>query len=155
MGNMLRIFQLCTKSKDFNTKLEMFMSRLLNRGHQQSFFLPLFDKAIANATTYLEKCENAKLAAALEQAEAAERRVYLHVPYRPDNPPPSKIQSLWHQHVAEPLGQLPLNKMKNLESAEVPADKMIITYHRAPKLDNILSYRKVANQDGPKVSSYL
>ncbi|KAL7524567.1 hypothetical protein ACHAXR_000628 [Thalassiosira sp. AJA248-18] len=65
------------------------------------------------------------------------------------------IQHLWQQHVAEPFGQLPLNKMKNLEGAEVPVDKMIIAYHRAPNLGNLLSYRKVANRDGPKVSPYL
>ncbi|KAL7533840.1 hypothetical protein ACHAXR_005559, partial [Thalassiosira sp. AJA248-18] len=36
IGNLLQIFQLCTKSEDINIKLEEYVSRLLNRGHQQS-----------------------------------------------------------------------------------------------------------------------
>ena len=155
MGNVLRIFQLCTNDKDINNKLEAFQERLLNRGHQLHTLLPIFDKAIANAKQYLSTSEEAKATAKATKKEAAARRVYFHVPYHPNNPPAADIQRLWQLHVADPPGQKPLNQMTNLKEAEVPVDQLVIANHRAPNLGNLLSYRKIAQRNGPKVSSFL
>jgi len=154
MGQVLRIFQLCTRESDIDSKLDAFMNQLLDRGHQHSTLLPIFKKAISNAITYLSKSKEEIAAAKLEKAEAAKRRVYLHIPYHPNNPPPSTIQRHWRHCVAEPPGELPLNKMRNKEGQEVPVDQMIIAHHRAPNLGNLLSYRKIAHREGPKVSSF-
>ena len=86
MGNVLRIMQLCTDPADIDDKLEAFMDRLCSRGHQHSTLLPLFEKAIINATNYLSKSEASKLAVKTLKAEAARRTVYLHVPFMSDNP---------------------------------------------------------------------
>ena len=155
MGQVLRIFQLCSRDSEIDSKLETFMDYLLDRGHQHSTLLPIFEKALSNATTYLSRSEEATLAAKLEKAEAAERRVYLHIPYHPNNPSSSSIQQLWSRCVASSPGQIPLNKMLNKQGAEIPVDKMIIAYHRAPNLGNLLSYGKIAKRNWPKVSSYL
>ena len=58
--------------------------------------------------------------------------------------------------MAEPPGQPPLNEMENLDGVKIPGDKIIIAiaYHREPNLGNLLSYRKVADREGPKVSSH-
>ena len=53
MGNVLRIMQLCTDPADIDDKLEAFIDRLCSRGHQHAKLLPLFEKAITNATNYL------------------------------------------------------------------------------------------------------
>ena len=51
--------------------------------------------------------------------------------------------------------QVPLHKMENKQGSEIPLDKMIIAYHCAPNLGNLLSYRKIVKRSGPEVSSYL
>jgi len=155
MGNVLRIMQLCTDPADIDDKLEAFMDRLCSRGHQHSTLLPLFEKAIINATNYLSKSEASKLAVKTLKAEAARRTVYLHVPFMSDNPSSAFIQRCWRDCVAEPVGLPPLNCMQNIEENEVEIDRMIIAYHRSQNLGNLLSYRKIAQRTGPKVSSYL
>ena len=90
MGNVLRIYQLCTQQGDIQSKLDKFFVHLLNRGHQHSN-LPLFDKAIHNASEYQPRSDSKTLAAKLLQAEAAERQVYFHLPYHPINPPANII----------------------------------------------------------------
>ena len=143
------------KKEDINHWLDYFMDNMLNRGHQHPTLLPLFEKAILNATNYLSRGEEWKITAKEEKALAAKRRAYLHVPYHPNNPSAHVIQHHWKQCVAEPPGMLPLNEMENLAGAKVPVDKLIIAYHRAPNLGNLLSYRKIANRTGPEVSSFL
>jgi len=155
MGNVLRIFQICSVHEDREQRLNQFLERLLNRGHQESTLLPLFKKAIDNAIEYLSKSDEEKLAAKELKAEAARKRVYFHVPYHPNNPTAATIQRLWRLHVAEPVGELPLNKMENIDGAEVEIEKMIVAYHRAPNLGNRFSYRKIDDRNGPKLSSFL
>ena len=155
MGNVLRIFQLCTDTGDIDEKLEAFFDYLLNRGHQLETLRPLFDSAIANATKYLATSEDEREATKAAKAEEAKRRVYFHVPFHPDNPKARVIQSLWSEHVAAPDDDKPLNKQVNERGAEVPVDKLIVCYHRPHNLGNLLSYRKIANRNGPKASSYL
>lgn len=155
MGNVLRFFLLCTVKSDIQVKLDEFYARLLNRGHQPSTLLPLFDKAISNAASYIEKSDEDKKAAALAKIEAAQRSVYFHLTYHPNDPPSRTIQRLWREFVAEPMDGLPLNKMENLQGFEIPVDKLTIAYHRAPNLGNLLSYRKIDKRTGPKVSSFV
>ena len=81
--------------------------------------------------------------------------MYFHLPYRPDNPSSSTIQRLWREHVSHPVGQTPLNEMTNVEGHTIALDRMIIAYHRDHNMGNLLSYRKVDQRTGPKVSSYL
>jgi len=56
--------------------------------------------------------------------------------------------------VAEPQGEKPINKMKNYRGAEILIDQLIIVYHRAPNLGNLLTYRKIEKRTGSKVSSF-
>ena len=92
-----------------------------------------------------------KLALVEQKAKQAERRVFLHVPFHPDNPPACTIQRLWRDTVADPPGLLPLNQITNISGAEIAVDKLIISNHRAPNLGNLISYRKIANRNMPQV----
>ena len=154
MGNTLRIHQLCTCENDISSKLEVFFDRLLDRGHLHSTLLPIFLKAIENAKSYLLGSKDDTSITKEKKLETAERSVYLHLPYHPDNPPSSAIQRLWRQHVASPQGTLPLNQMCNNQGAEIPVDQLTIAFHRAPNLGEILSYRNITIRNGPKVSSF-
>lgn len=55
MGNVLRIYSLCSREKDIEKELCKFYEQLLNRSYQAQFITPLFDKAITNAKAYLAR----------------------------------------------------------------------------------------------------
>ena len=52
-GQILRIYQLCSLSKDVDKELSLFYKRLLNRGHLTPKLIPLFEKGITNAISYM------------------------------------------------------------------------------------------------------
>ena len=80
---------------------------------------------------------------------------YLHVPYHPDNPPSSKLQQLFRECISHPDGAPPLCELDNLEHNKIQVDGMMICYHRHLNLGNVLSYRKIDQRKGPKVSDLL
>ena len=52
MGNVLRIFQLCSRHDDIENHLCKFFARLLDHGYQSKKMIPLFDRAISNTREY-------------------------------------------------------------------------------------------------------
>ena len=131
MGNTLWIHQLCTNENDIATKLEVFFDRLLYDVHQHKTLLPIFLKTIENARFYSLNSDDDTVAIKEAKQKAAERSVYLHVPFHPNNPSSSTIQSLRRVHVAAPTGELPLNMMQHDAGAEIPMDQLTIAFHRA------------------------
>jgi hypothetical protein len=53
LGQVLRIFQLCSREQDIDNKLRLFYKRLINRGYQRDGILPLFIKGVENANSYM------------------------------------------------------------------------------------------------------
>ena len=90
----------------------------------------------------------------MKRKKHQKERVYLNLPYDPDNPSSKVIHSLWRSHVSSPSGELPLNNMTNNVGVEIEVDQLTIAYHRKPNLGNLLSYRKIAKRAGSKVSSF-
>ena len=124
MGQVLRYFQLCSDQKDINDLLDVFMDRLIARGHQHHDLIPLFDKAVRNAKTYIKKSDYEKLAVKSARAKEASRRVYLHLPYLEDDPNSREIQRIWNNCVAEPPDDVPLNQMENQSGQKTPIDRL-------------------------------
>ena len=155
MGQVLRYFQLCSDQKDINDLLDVFMDRLIARGHQHHDLIPLFDKAVRNAKTYIKKSDYEKLAVKSARAEEASRRVYLHLPYLEDDPNSREIQRIWNNCVAEPPDDVPLNQMENQSGQKTPIDRLMVSYHRSRNLGGSLSYRKIDGRAGSKVSTFL
>jgi len=54
-GQILRIYQLCSHSKDINRELSLLHTCLLNCGYTSNKLLPLFKKGINNAISYLSQ----------------------------------------------------------------------------------------------------
>ncbi len=52
-GQILQIYQLFSLSQDINKELSLFYKRLQNHGYTSKKLLPLFDKGINNAISYL------------------------------------------------------------------------------------------------------
>ena len=161
MGEVLRIFQLCSHDKDIDDNLSKFFARLLRRGYQAESLRPLFVKAVANAEEYLSLSDAQRRCIKAAKAEASKRRVYLKIPYHPFDFPRKNIQQLWYRNVSNPDGKVPLNQLdtNNLNPigpgmAKMPVDQLIIAYRRAPNLGNLLSYRRIDDR-GLNVSSFI
>jgi hypothetical protein len=154
-GKVLRIYRLCSNEIDIEEKLIKFYGQLLDRGYPSNKILPIFSKAIDNARRFTSTSKEYRLQQKEKNRLASKRQVYLHVPYHPNNPSSRELQRLWRTTVSNPRGKKPLNMCTNFGGYRIPVDRMIIAYHRAPNLGNLLSYRKICNRSGPKVSSYL
>ena len=152
---VLRIYSLCSRHCDIMEELTNFFRCLVNRGHQVKSLTPLFSRAISNATRYLAQDPSFRDMKKREKAEANKRRVFLHLPFHPQNPKARVIQDLWRRHVANPSTKVPLNHLHNHLDEPIPIDQLVIAYSRPPNLNNMLSYRKICKRLGPKVSSYV
>lgn len=155
MSKVLRIFYLCSKSEDIEAKLKQFYGELRDRGYQEKFINPVFDRAIANSKRYLSQTEAYRQQIKAQKEELGKRRVFFHIQYHPANPSSRELQQLWNRTVFCPPGKPQLNQLTNQRRALVPVDRMVIAYSRAPNIGNLLSYRKICKRSGPKVSSYL
>ena len=142
MGQVLRLYQLCSKIEYINTKLQEFFGHLLDIGYQESTRVPLFNSAITNAQNYISHSPEYRDNIKGNKEEANKRRLFLHLHYHPHNPPASKLQSLWRNIIASPLHKKPLNRCTNHLEELIPIDQMAIAYSRAPNFGNLLSYRK-------------
>jgi len=149
MGEVLRIFQLCTHDKDIDDNLSKFFGRLLRCGHQAEALRPLFAKAVSNAENYLSLSENQRRRIKAAKNKANKRRVFLKLPYHSSDFKRSEIQHLWYNLVSNPApdGKVPFNQLttNNLNPtgpglAKMPVDQLVIVYRRPPNLGNLLSY---------------
>jgi len=154
-GQVLRIYQLCSQDDDKEKELVLFVHRLLDRGYQLNFIIPILTKAIDNAIKYLSQSDEYRHKMKKKKRNADRRSALLHLPFNTDDPKSSRIQDLWRDIASEPPGKTPLNQLETSTEVPVPIDRLIICYHRSPNLGNQLSYRKIDKRQGPKVSSYL
>ena len=130
------------------------LSRLADRGYQINILTPLFAQAIDNAKLHLSRSESHRLQLKAIKLEESRNKFFYHVPYHRNNPPSSEIQHYWRTHVSSPPNKRPLHFL-HANGARLPPHRMIVCYSRAPNLGNKLSYRKICQRKGPKVSSYL
>jgi hypothetical protein len=154
-GNVLRIHQLCSDAKDVMKELKLFFHRLLDRGYQTAQLIPLFQQGMDNAKAYLRRTALDHLRARSKKETSHRRRVFLHLPYHPANPSSKTIQKLWASRVANPQGQPSFSSLTNESGYNIPIERLTIAWHRPPNLGNLLSYRKLHNRTGLKVSSFI
>ena len=154
-GNVLRIHQLCSNEIDITKELKLFFHRLLDRGYQKYQLTPLFQQAMDNAKAYLRRTALDHLRAKSKKETAQRQRVFLHLPYHSSNPSSRTIQKLWAERVANPPDQPSLSCLTNEQGYNIPIKQLTIAWHRPPNLGNLLSYRKLNNRTGLKVSSFI
>jgi hypothetical protein len=152
---ILRIHQLFSCATDIVQELKLFFHCLLDQGYQSSQLMLLFQQAIDNAKNYLPRTAMGHVREKSRKNTAHCRRVFLHPPYHPANPSSKSIQKLWCDVVATPKGQTPLHCLTNQQGYNVPIERLTIAWHRPPNLGNLLSYRKLENRTGLKVSSFV
>jgi len=154
-GNVLRIFRLNSYEQDTVDDTTDFYRRFLARGHKCDALKPIFLGAIQNARKFLATSKKQRADAKFAKHDAAQRRLYLHLEFHPQNPSSAKIQQLFNDTVLNPPGKKQLNEVDGGFGHKVPIDAMTIAYHRAPNLGDMFSYRDISKRNGPPVSSYM
>ena len=140
-GQILRIYQLCSRSKDIDKELSLFHTRLLNRGYATNKLIPFFEKGINNAISYLSQTQEQRDAIKKAKVGKSDERIFLHIPYHPQNPSSGFVQNIWRNTVLSPPGKENLNQLTNWEGHHVPIKRLIIAYHRNPDLAKLNSYQ--------------
>jgi len=153
-GSILRYYGLCTNPTDATKKTRQLYSRLIQRGYTPQQLLPLFHNAHTHAKNYISRSQTDSELIRQQTLLSSQRRVFLHLPYHPDDPPAHTIQSIWNTHVAEPINQPKLSAMTNNQQAPTPINQLTIAYHRPPNLRNLLSIRTIHGR-GCNVSTFL
>jgi hypothetical protein len=116
---------------------------------------PLFQQAMDKAKNYLRRTALDHIRAKSRKDTAHHRGVFLHLPYHLANPSSKSIQKLWCDLVAMPNGQTTLHFLTNQQGYDVPIKQITIAWHHPPNLGNLLSYRKLENRTGLKVSPFV
>jgi len=111
-GMVLRIHQLCTKEKDVDREIYLFMRRVLDRGHNLDEIKAIFSHAITNAKRYIRRSPARRKELLLEKAQTAKRQTYFHLPYHPNNSS-SDIKKAWKRLIYNRPGVLQLNYTTN------------------------------------------
>ena len=115
----------------------------------------MFDQAIANVKDFVSRSDTCHQLRQSRKKLAASRRVAFHLQYHPNNPKSSVLQKLMKDHLFSPKGQPLLNQCTDREGDLVPIDGMVIANSTALNIGSLLSYRKICNRPGPKVSSFI
>ena len=155
LGQVLRIFQLCSRDQDINNELCLFHKRLINRGYQHEGLLPLFVKGIDNAKSYMAMSQVQRDARKEAKVGKLDERVFLHIPFHPQNPPSKRIQRLWRELIYSPQGEKIFTDLKNASGCRVPIKRLIVAYSRNPNIANLTSYRILSKRTGLKASTFI
>ena len=155
LGQVLRIFQLCSRTQDIDTELCLFYRRLIDRGYNQEGLLPLFVKGVLNAESYIAMTQSQRDAKKKAKVGRRDERVFFHMPYHPQNPPSTFIQRLWRDHIFSPPGEEILTDLRNDSGYNIPIKRLTIAYHRNANISNLLSYRTLSKRTGLKASSFI
>jgi hypothetical protein len=140
---------------DIDKELAAFYRRLLAGGYHARQVLPLLELAIDNVCAHLSRTDEEWHFIAQTKEEPSQQRLFFHLPFHPQLPPSAEIQRLWRQHISAPPSEPALHQLKNAEEYPIPVKQLIVAYRRDLNLGNILSYRRLCQHKGPKVSSYL
>jgi hypothetical protein len=84
-GQILRIYQLCSKMEDVDQELRLFHGRLFDHGYQHKVLFPIFVKGVDNATNYLSLTLVQQEARKKAKVGNFDKRVLLHMTYHPQN----------------------------------------------------------------------
>ena len=54
-GNVLQIHSLCSKQEDIKFRMKEFYARMLVRGYQRDFLIPVFTKGLTGTCTFIKR----------------------------------------------------------------------------------------------------
>ena len=130
--------------KNQKNEIHRLYKRLLARGHPPQLLNTLIENAYIKYATPQTKVIN-----------DTNDLCFFHMYFHPDDPSSRTIQRLFRENMLHILNKPKLWELRNHKSCPIGIKRMIIAYHRAPNLGNMLSVRLLKVEDGPLVSSYL
>jgi hypothetical protein len=152
LGNIHRIFTLCSTNSKIKELITMFYDRLIVRGYKDRDIRPLFETGIARMRQRALETTTPNP----QPEEENNTRVFFHVPYNPGDPNSQAFQKLWRDTVVKPDGKTSemLPNLINDAGHVLGFDRMTVAYSRCPSLGNTLSYRKLSI-NGLQASSFM
>ena len=151
-GHFIRVHILCCESKTILKETILFTNHLLERGYTFEDLSSLLDAANQNAINYAKKFFSSSSAIS-NKANQDNKSVFFHLTFHPSHPN-KEIKQAWKSLVANPTGKKPLKNLITSSGFPLPVNRFIMCYHKAKHLNSLLSYRKLSNRKGPKVSSF-
>ena len=91
-GQLLRIFYLCSRLPDIQRHIKDFYDHLKNRGYSHNDILPIFERAAEHAENFLLLTPDNKKQKREQKKHSNARKLFLHLPYHPHDPPSSILQ---------------------------------------------------------------
>ena len=153
-GMMLRIYKLCSNPLDIRRRIKTLLRRLLRRGYEKEFLIPLFSKANDNAKQHLTRSRDEIKAREDKKLVEGYRRVFLHLKYHPNDPDSRTIQKIFRNTILHPPGKEHINQVRNHEDEKIPIDQLTIAYSRHHNLGNLFSVRKF-HKNGDQMCRHL
>jgi hypothetical protein len=154
-GQILRICQLCSRSKDINKELSLFHMCLLQCGYTTNKLMPFFQKSINNALLFLSQTQEQQYTVKKAKIGKSDERIFLHIPYHPQNLSSGFVQNIWQNLVLWPPGKENLNQLTNWEGHHNQIKRLIVAFCRNPNLANLNSYRKLSLRTRLKPSTFI
>ena len=152
---VLRIFSICSKKEDVQHWLQDVYGHILDRGFNSKNILPIFDEAINNVIALTSRSDCSILQQHAKQKAPSGRRIAFHLKYHPADPPSRVTQQLFKDCIFEPAGEKILTQLISFDDRHTPTDGIVLAYSRPLNISNLLSYRKIHNRPGSKVSSCI
>ena len=139
-GHVYRIRKLCTHPPDQLEKLQRYFRCLLARGYDRDQLRRLFYEASSKKRAKESSDKN---------------RLFFHIRYHPKNISPRTIQMSWRNTIQSPPNATSLKDMKNCFGVRTGIDTLVVAQSRSPNLGNLLSYRKLKDDNGPPASFFM
>ena len=148
-GMIRRILTLCSDKTDQVRRIRQFVIHMRARGHHTDAILPVVRAA------YLKHATPTPDPPPKPQDTPPPPRLFLHLPYHPDNPSSASVQRAWKGKVGRPPFARHLRDIRNKHGKPIGVDRMIVAYHRSHNLGNLLTYRDLTKRNGPSASSLI
>jgi hypothetical protein len=156
LGQVLHVYQLCSKRADIDWELCLFHTRLIDPGYQIDDLLPLFIRGgVNNAVNYLSLTPAQRVDRKKAKIGNMDKHIFFHITYHPQLPPSKVTQQLWRVLVFAPLGEKTFNQLKNSSGHHVPIKRLILAYHQLLNLANLLLYCKLDTRTRLKDSLFI
>jgi hypothetical protein len=156
VGMIKRINILTTDAGRRRQDIQRFFNRLVARGFLAERLKPVFDAILLQLHNQTNQLSNALTPQPTDNNAA--NAAFLHLQYHPLDPPSREIQKLFREHLLIEGSVNPYNPslpdLRNLDGVPLGINRMIVAYHRAPNLGNLLSPRNFDRTPGLRVSEY-
>jgi hypothetical protein len=157
-GMLTRIFRLTANIDRSFRMVKNLFRRLCQRGYRSDVLRPLFEKHLTRTyNKVMKELTQSNITTSLSvdptPVPTPPQSLFLHCPYHPANPPPAAIHHLFNK-VFNPIGDIPLADLKNMDHVPFGPSRLILAHHRPRNLGNHLAPRRLHDSAWP-VSSYL